>query len=163
MANWDQRFMELALHVASWSKDQSTKVGCVVVSPSQEVLALGYNGFPRGLDDDRIERHVAPAKYAWTEHAERNAVFSAARVGVSLRGATMYLPWFPCPDCARAIVQSGVKTLVAVEPDHSDPRWGEGFPVADGILRECGVEIRWYQTKSNRCMTATAPRSSRKR
>jgi dCMP deaminase len=145
MADWDARFMSLALHVASWSKDQSTKVGCVVVGPTREVLAVGYNGFPRGLDDDRDERHERPAKYLWTEHAERNAIFSAARVGVSLSGTTMFLPWFPCPDCARAIVQAGIAALVAVPPDRADPRWGDGFPIAEGILRECGVAIRWYE------------------
>ncbi len=145
MTDWDKRFMDLALHVASWSKDQSTKVGCVVVSPSREILALGYNGFPRGLDDERSERHQRPAKYMWTEHAERNAIFSAARVGVSLLRSTMYLPWFPCPDCARAIVQAGIGTLVAVTPDHADPRWGEGFPASEGILGECGVAVRWYE------------------
>jgi len=144
MTDWDERFMNLALHVSSWSKDQSTKVGCVLASPGRDILAVGYNGFPRGLNDDLSDRHQRPAKYLWTEHAERNAIFSAARVGVSLLGSTMYLPWFPCPDCARAIVQAGIATLVALRPNLSDPRWGEGFPVAEGILRECEVDIRWY-------------------
>jgi len=59
---------------------------------------------------------MRPAKYRWTEHAERNAIFSAARMGVSIVGATMYLPWFPCAECARAIVQSGIGALVAYQP-----------------------------------------------
>jgi dCMP deaminase len=148
MTDWDARFMSLARHISLWSKDQSTKVGCVIVSSSREILAVGYNGFPRGIDDDLTERHQRPAKYVWTEHAERNAIFSAVRVGVSLHKAMMYLPWFPCPDCARAIVQAGIETLVAVKPDTTDSRWGEGFVTSEGILRECGIAIRWFEIET---------------
>src|SRR5690242_7044614 len=117
MTKWDQRFMELAKLIATWSKDRSTKVGCVVVGTDNEVRSIGFNGFPRGVDDDVEERHERPAKYAWTEHAERNAIYSAVRVGISLKGCTMYLPWFPCMDCARALIQSGIAELVAFEPN----------------------------------------------
>src|SRR2546421_12647437 len=73
MADWDGRFMELARHVGTWSKDRSRQVGCVVVGPDNSVRAIGFNGFPRGLDDENEHRHQRPAKYLWTEHAERNA------------------------------------------------------------------------------------------
>ena len=139
---WTDRFMALAEHVSTWSKDRSTKVGAVLVDPkSKAVLSLGYNGFPRGCDDTVEHRHARPLKYAWTEHAERNAIFNAARNGVRTEGATMYLPWFPCVDCARAIIQAGVAELVCVEPDLKDPRWGEGFAVAIEMLHEAGVEV----------------------
>jgi hypothetical protein len=89
----------------------STRVGCVIVGTHKEIRAIGYNGFPRGVDDDRDARHERPVKYKWTEHAERNAIYSSARAGISIDGCTMYLPWFPCMDCARAIVQSVGRTL----------------------------------------------------
>jgi dCMP deaminase len=136
--------MELALHVASWSKDRSTQVGCVIVGPDREVRAIGYNGFPRNIVDDDESRHQRPEKYLWTEHAERNAIYSAARTGVSLDRCTMYLPWFPCMDCARAIVQVGLAELVAYEPDLDNPRWGSDFVAARALFSEASVRVRVY-------------------
>jgi len=145
MTKWDQRYMDLARHIAHWSKDRSTKVGCVIVGPDCEVRSIGFNGFPRGVDDEVDERHERPAKYAWTEHAERNAIFNAARIGVSLKGCTLYLPWFPCMDCARAIVQAGIAELVAIEPDLDDEKWGQDFRLAILLFREVGTTVRWFQ------------------
>src|SRR5882724_1578597 len=106
LTEWDRRFLDLARHVGQWSKDQSRQVGCVIVGPSREIRAIGYNGFPRGADDSPDSlRNTRPNKYLWTEHAERNAIYQAARIGITVSGCTMYLPWFPCMDCARAIVQ----------------------------------------------------------
>ena len=101
--HWDERFMEMARTIAGWSKDRSRKVGCVIVGPGKEIRASGYNGFPRDVNDDVEARHQRPAKYRWTEHAERNAIYNAARSGVSTMGCVIYLPWFPCMDCSRAI------------------------------------------------------------
>jgi dCMP deaminase len=144
-ANWHKRFMDLALHIASWSKDRSTKVGCVIVGPHNEIRATGYNGFPRGVDDDVDERHARPAKYRWTEHSERNAIYNAARIGVPLEGCRMYLPWFPCVDCARAIVQSGIGRLIVMKPDLTHETWGEEHKQAFELLSEAGVEMLWYE------------------
>lgn len=141
--NWDERFMELAIHVASWSKDRSRQVACVIVAPDNSVRALGFNGFPRGLDDEVEGRHFRPAKYLWTEHAERNAIYVAARNGIPLNGCRMYLPWFPCVDCARAIVQAGLVEVVSRQPDFSDIRWGEDFRVAVELLKEAEVSVRF--------------------
>ncbi len=148
MTKWDQRYMDLANHIANWSKDRSTKVGCVIVGPDNEARSIGFNGFPRGVDDEVDERHERPAKYAWTEHAERNAIYSAARVGVSLKGCTMYLPWFPCMDCARAVVQAGITELVAMEPNLDDAKWGQDFRSAILLFREAGLKVRWFQESS---------------
>jgi dCMP deaminase len=142
MVNWDRRFMELARHVGNWSKDRSRRVGCVIVDGDNIIRAVGYNGFPRGLDDDNEARHQRPAKYLWTEHAERNAIYTAARVGLSLSGTRMYLPWFPCVDCARAIVQAGIMELIASPPDINDPQWGDSFSIAGELLGEAGVIVR---------------------
>jgi dCMP deaminase len=144
MANWDVRFMHLAEFVANWSKDRSAKIGCVIVGPDHEVRSLGYNGFPRGCNDNRDDRHERPAKYKYTEHGERNAVFNAARCGVSLKGCTAYIPWYPCADCARSLIQSGVSTIVAVEPNWNDERWGADFRVVKDMLDECKVRVRWF-------------------
>jgi dCMP deaminase len=139
--DWDKRFLDLAQHVGQWSKDRSRKVGCVIVGPHREIRAIGYNGFPRGIDDDSAARHERPAKYLWTEHAERNAIFQAARIGVSLDGCTMYLPWFPCMACARALVQAGIARLVAARPDTLDPTWGEEFNSALALLKEADIVV----------------------
>jgi dCMP deaminase len=109
------------------------------------VRAIGFNGFPRGLNDEEADRHQRPAKYLWTEHAERNAIYTAARNGVSLAGSRMYLPWFPCVDCARAIVQAGIVELIAMMPDLADPQWGEGFVVSTELLTEAGVTVRYVE------------------
>ena len=137
--NWDDKFMNLAKHISEWSKDRSTKVGCVIIGPMNDVRALGYNGFPRGIDDDIDARHDRPAKYLWTEHAERNAIFNAASTGTPLAGCSVYVPWFPCGDCARAIIQSGITTLIAYEQDWDDPKWN--FGTVKGMLEEAGIEI----------------------
>lgn len=144
--NWDERFMELAIHVSAWSKDRSRQVGCVIVAADNSVRALGFNGFPRGLNDDDEDRHSRPSKYLWTEHAERNAIYVAAKNGIPLNGCRMYLPWFPCVDCARAIVQAGLLEVVSRQPDFSDARWGEDFKVAVELLKEAGVGVRFINT-----------------
>jgi len=142
-AQWDDYFMGLARYIATKSKDRSRKVGCVIVGPGKEIRATGYNGFPRGVNDDVEERHQRPAKYRWTEHAERNAVYNAARAGVSTMGCTAYLPWYPCMDCARALVQCGVVELVAVEPDWHDPQFAADFAEVSALLQEAGVALRF--------------------
>ena len=140
---WDQRFMALAEHVGGWSKDRSRQVGCVIVAPDNSVLVIGYNGLPRGLDDNDESRLSKPAKYRWTEHAERNAIYVAARHGISIVGCRIYLPWFPCADCARGIVQAGLIELVGRQPDLSDPQWGPDFSIAMELLAEAGVVTRF--------------------
>ena len=147
MTDWDARFMALAEHVAGWSKDRSTRIGAVIVDPnSKVVLSTGWNGFPRGADDDVEKRHARPLKYSWSEHAERNAIYNAARLGVGLAGATIYVPLFPCVDCARAIIQCGISTLVTTKPDYPDDgTWRSLVPVSVEMLSECGVAVRFIE------------------
>ena len=149
MADWDSRFINLALHVGQWSKDRSTRVGCVIVGPWNEVRSIGFNGFPRRINDEEPSRHERPAKYLWTENAERNAIYNAARIGVSVDGCRMYLPWFPCVDCARAIIQAGLNELIAVRPQLDDPKWGEDFRVAIAMLDEGAVKVRFVEVAGN--------------
>lgn len=148
MTEWDIRFLRLAGHVAGWSKDRSRKVGCVIVDNNNIVRSVGYNGFPRGVFDEIEARHERPAKYQWTEHAERNAIYNAARTGVLLEGCRMYLPWFPCVDCARAIVQAGITELIAFRPNLEDERWGTDFVVGLQMLEEAGVVVRFVDERA---------------
>ena len=90
MTDWVERWFVIAEEFASWSKDRSTQVGCVIVGDSNQILSGGYNGFPRGVVDDIDSRHERPAKYLWTEHAERNAIYNAARHGIRLESASLY-------------------------------------------------------------------------
>ncbi len=139
--SWDRRFIALAEHISAWSKDPSTKVGCVVVGPDREIVTTGYNGFPRGVIDDpkRMER---PAKYLWTSHAEENAVAHAARIGVSLKGCTAYVTHCPCSRCARGLIQAGVKRVVF--PNEARGTVGMDvteFEVAAIMFGEAGVVL----------------------
>lgn len=143
MDKWDRRFLNLAQHISSWSKDQSTKVGAVVVDDDRRVVSMGYNGIPMGLDDELPHRHERPAKYAYFEHAERNAIYTAARNGVSLKGCTIYLCWFPCDDCTRAIIQSGIKKVVCTKPEPEHDRWGDKFKVSLEMLEESDLELKF--------------------
>lgn len=132
--------------MGSWSKDRSRGVGCIFVGSANEILATGYNGFPRGVDDDVDERHEKPAKYDWTEHAERNAIFNAARSGAKLHGAEAYVSLFPCVACARGIIQVGAASVITAKPDVSDPKWGREFQLSTDMLAEAGVALRLIQT-----------------
>lgn len=148
MTDWNERFVELARFIAGWSKDRSRKVGAVITGFNKEILSVGYNGFPRGVDDNVEARHERPAKYAWTEHAERNAIYNAARTGVKLEGATIYLPWYPCMDCARAIVQVGINDVVAVAPDWNDPKFGADFKLVKELFEEVDVYVTFVEGKA---------------
>lgn len=142
--DWDKRFMDLAEYYASWSKDRSTGVGAVIVNDENTELVKGYNGFPRGANDDDDERHKKPTKYVWSEHAERNAIYKAAREGISTKGCKIYVNYFPCVDCTRAIIQAGIKTLIAPAPDLTHEKWGASWRTAIDMLHECGVDIVYY-------------------
>ena len=103
--NWTDYFYNIAQQVKEKSKDEWTKVGAVIVGKDKEIVSTGYNSFPRGIVDNKPERQERPEKYFWFEHAERNAIYNAARIGVSTKGCTMYLTCgIPCADCARGII-----------------------------------------------------------
>ena len=88
---------------------RDTQIGAVIVGKDKEIVSTGYNSFPRGIDDNIRERQERPEKYFWFEHAERNAIYNAARIGVSTKGCTMYLSCgVPCSDCARGIINAGI-------------------------------------------------------
>jgi len=148
--HWDSRWMALAQLVATWSKDRGRKVGAVIVGPDNEVRSTGFNGIPRGVDDDVEERHDAASgeKYLWVSHAERNAIYNAALLGVSTKGCTIYVPWYPCIECAKAIVQAGIGRIVCFEPDLADSNWGKDFEKSLIILGEGNVVTKLVEQKN---------------
>lgn len=141
---WHRRFMDVAELVATWSKDPSTKTGAIVVGPDREIRATGYNGLVRGVDDNKPERMERPTKYDFFEHAERNAIYNACLTGTSLKGCIMYATHAPCTDCARAIIQSGIKTVVTNEIviDDKTPSntWRDKLAFSEEMFREAGIE-----------------------
>ena len=144
MANWKKRMMDMAWHISLWSKDENTKVGCVIVDDDNTILSVGYNGHPRGLKDEVKERNERPLKYKYVVHAEINAIVNATRNGVSLKDSTLYCTYFPCNECAKAIINSGIKTVISYEPDFGHKRWGESFRISNEMLKECGVKVIYY-------------------
>ena len=139
---WDFRFIELARHIALWSKDPSTKVGCVVVGEDREIRSTGFNGFPRGIDDDEDRLLDRDKKYPLICHAEENAIMHAARIGVSLKNSTAYVTWPPCSRCARSLIQAGVKEVVYPDAGEIPERWQEDFNISNAMMKEAGVNVR---------------------
>ena len=144
---WTEYFLNIAEQVKRKSKDQSTQIGAVIVGEDKEVLSTGYNSFPRGLDDSLPERQERPEKYFWMEHAERNAIYNAARIGVSLKNSTIYLTsGLPCMDCARGIVNSGIKTVYCKQvcTTKNKDKWDESQKKSLELLRECDINVIYY-------------------
>lgn len=150
--SWDARFFAMADLVASWSEDPSRKVGAVIVGGANQVVSTGYNGLPRGVSDQHPERLSRDdgAKYLWIEHAERNALYNMLRAGVSTKECRMYCNSFPCADCSRAIVQSGIGDLRTYSPDMTDQKYGKHFRVALDMFEEAGVEVRLYSRQDEK-------------
>lgn len=141
---WDFRFMEVADLVATWSKDPSTKVGCVLVDQNRHIIATGYNGFPRGVDDTKERLTDRSIKYLLVQHAEANAVLQA--VG-PIAGATAYVTHRPCSGCSGMLIQASVKRIVTRPPsDGFAERFAESFRAADLMLSEAGVDIVYLAT-----------------
>lgn len=144
---WTEYFLNIAEQVKQKSKDQSTQIGAVIVGEDNEVLSTGYNSFPRGMDDSKQERQERPEKYFWFEHAERNAIYNAARVGMALKNSTIYLTsGVPCMDCSRGIVNSGIKVIWCKRTctTKNKEKWEESQLKSIQLLNECGVQVMFY-------------------
>jgi dCMP deaminase len=140
MNKWDKRYTELAKNVSTWSKDPSKRIGAVAIGHKGQVLSQGYNGFPRGVEDAPERYQYRQAKYALVVHAEMNAIYNACHNGVSLDGSTMYVSGLPvCSECAKGIVQVGVKRVV-MQCDDIPPKWADSFITTKKIFEEAGVD-----------------------
>jgi dCMP deaminase len=143
-SKWDQRFMDMARLVSSYSKDPSTKVGAVIVNAQKVVVGMGYNGFPRGVVDTDERYANRELKYKLVAHAEVNAVLNAT---ASVKGCAIYV--YPsmmvpniCPECAKVIVQAGVIEVVGIEGAQTEPRWQQYAEASTILLNEGGVRYR---------------------
>jgi dCMP deaminase len=137
MDKWDLRFLELAETVASWSKDPSTKVGCVIVHPDLTISGVGFNGFPRGMCDHKELYDNREVKYSRTIHAEVNAVLNAAET----EDCVAYVTAPPCTNCALVLIQSGIARVVTRPPSRDLlSRWGEQLEKTKGFFAEVEVE-----------------------
>lgn len=143
---WDEYFINIAEQVKLKSKDKRTQIGVVIVGKDNEIVSTGYNSFPRGIVDDSDERQERPEKYFWFEHAERNAIYNAARIGVSTLGTTMYMTCgMSCSDCARAIINSGVSKIVLRKGKGAKgDKWNESSLRSMKMFEEAGVIVEYY-------------------
>ena len=139
---WDKRILDLAAHISTWSKDPSTKVGCVVVGEDREIRSTGFNGFPRGIKDDEERLSDREKKYPLICHAEENAIMHAARTGVSLKGNTAYVTWPPCSRCTRSLIQAGVSEVVYPADIEIPERCQDDFATASAMMKEAEVNVR---------------------
>lgn len=147
MRQWD--FDEYGINeayvAARKSKDRSTQVGAVIFGPDGEIRSKGYNGLCRGDLDDNDAFHERPLKYLLFEHAERNCLYHCCRMGNSANGCIMYCTWGPpCADCARAIVQSGIREVVCHAEFPGSTGWETSTKVAADLLERLGVKLRFW-------------------
>lgn len=136
--SWDEYFMSVALLASMRSKDPNTQVGACIVGDDKRIISTGYNGFPRGCSDDEFpwNREGEDTKYPYVVHAELNAILNAG--GRSLSGSTLYVALFPCNECAKAIIQAGIKTVVYLSDKY------DGTPsvcASKRMLRAAGVKL----------------------
>ncbi|MBQ4232432.1 MAG: dCMP deaminase family protein [Lachnospiraceae bacterium] len=143
---WDQYFMGIALLSAERSKDNNTQVGACIVDKNNKILSVGYNGMPTGCNDDEMpwdrEGEFLDTKYAFVCHAELNAILNYN--GPSLDGATLYVTLFPCNECAKAIIQKGIKEVVYVSDKYAD---SPATIASKKMLDMAGVNVRRFEPK----------------
>jgi dCMP deaminase len=138
LSNWDKRFLELAELVSSWSKDPSTKVGAVIVDDKNIIVSVGFNGFPKGINDNE-RLHNRDSKYQIIIHAENNALMFAKR---PLDNCTLYTyPFMPCPRCAGMIIQSGIKRVVSYKNTIDRHRWELDFAISRELFDEAKIQL----------------------
>jgi len=144
--HWNKRYIALAKEVSSWSKDPSRKVGAVAVSSKGQVLATGYNGFPRGMFDTAERYNDRELKYKYIVHAEMNCIYNATYNGVSLDGASLYvwgLP--PCSECAKGIIQVGIKNVYWSCQEEIPPKWIESLKLTKEMFSEPVIGLHFVE------------------
>ncbi len=142
----DARLLALCARKGHESPDPRTRIGCLIVAPDGSIRCAACNDYPRGIMHGSKERTEAPLKYIWFEHAERNAIYQAARKGLSTERCTMFLELTPCIECARAIIQAGITQLVLNQDrcaSYQGEKYSEEHPTALGMLAEAGVAVRF--------------------
>lgn len=140
MSKWDKFYIGLAAYIATASKDPSTQTGAVIVRPDRTIAALGFNGFPRGCNDDKVLYADRDLKYARIIHCEMNAILTARE---PLHGYTLYTwPFMSCNRCAAHVIQSGIKRCVApLATEEALTRWKDSFLLSEALFEEAGVTV----------------------
>lgn len=148
MTSWDKKYIRLAREISSWSKDPSKQIGAVAIGEKGQVLAQGYNGFPRGIEDNDERLNHRQTKYKYVVHAEMNCIYNATYNGVSLNGSTMYIYGLPvCSECAKGLIQVGIKRVVSTPITDATPEtWVESTKLTKEIFEEAGVEYDFINT-----------------
>ena len=143
--SWDEYFMGVAMLSAKRSKDPNTQVGCAIVNSDKKIIGIGYNGFPKSISDDELpwerEGSYLDTKYPYVVHAEANAILNSTR---SLEDSTLYVTLFPCNECAKLLVQSGIKEVVYLQDLHHD---SEETEASRRILKLAGIKLRQMKMK----------------
>ena len=146
--NFDEYFFHISNAVRLRSKDPNTQIGAVIVGPENQIISTGYNGFPRQVLETK-ERWERPTKYTYICHAEVNAIYNAARHGISLRNSTIYMlgfgpPSAPCIECSKAIIQSGIEKIVGAYYKSIPEHWLDNLNKSLEILKEGNVVFVEY-------------------
>ena len=144
--SWDEYFMGVAMLSAQRSKDPSTQVGACIVDQNNKIVGIGYNGFPRGCNDDdlpwaRKAEDIKDTKYPYVVHAEVNAILNSTK---SLEGAKIYAALFPCNECTKMIIQSGIKEIIYLSNKYSNT---DSVKTAKRMIEMAGVKHRRLETK----------------
>jgi dCMP deaminase len=150
--DWDQLYITMSYLVGMRSKDGHTHVGSVICDADNVLVSTGYNSLPRSIEVDKEETRLSREggeKYFWIEHAERNAIYNAARRGTTLKGCKIYVPWLPCTDCARGIIQTGIAEAIIHQNGQdfydrdTNGKWIEQHKRTIKMFEESGVKLRF--------------------
>jgi len=148
-SKWDKRFMRVAQEISSWSKDPSKQIGAVAVNSDRRILATGYNGFPKGIEDIPARYEDRTIKYDLVVHAEMNCIYNATFSGISLKDSTMYVWGLPvCHDCAKGIIQVGINRIVIGMLD-SPQKWLDSFEKSRRMFDEADIAIDFLHDTVN--------------
>lgn len=146
MNKWSIRFLMMAKELSTWSKDPSKKIGAVAVGKNNNVLATGYNGFPRGIKDVAERLNNREEKYKYVVHGEMNCIYNACHSGVSLDGATLYVYGLPvCSECAKGVIQVGIKKVI-MQYEDAIPTWEESYKTTSRMFKEAGIVALRYDS-----------------
>lgn len=151
---WDQLYITMCYLVGMRSLDAHTHVGSVITDSDNVLVSTGYNSLPRGIEIDEDEIRLSREngeKYYWMEHAERNAIYNAARRGTVLKGCKLYVPWMPCSDCCRAIIQTGINEVIIHRngqdfyDKNTNGKWDAAYKRTLTMFEESGVKVRFVE------------------
>jgi dCMP deaminase len=146
LTEWGNRYLSLAKEISTWSKDPSRKIGAVAVGDKGQILAQGYNGFPRGILDSADRYNDRSVKYKYVVHAEMNVIYNATFNGVSLDGARLFVYGLPvCSECAKGIIQVGIQSVTIFTEEAVPDIWNDSWTTTQAMFKEAKVWSLWIK------------------